>query len=731
MSETSKTPIKQTSGRTAVAANLPSPASAGHPESVFVNRELSWLQFNRRVLDEALDETNPPLDRVKFLAIASTNLDEFFEIRVSGTRDRAEAGLPAENPHDLAPHEELAAVKRDAARFAQDLQSCFRDVIVPMLAEENIHFLQTDRLSQEQTTWLRNYYERDVYPVLTPLAVDPAHPFPSLLNKSLNLALLLSVPGNKTAGPRIAVVQVPRVLPRFVRLPGPSDKHEFVFMVDLIQMSIDSLFPGLDVVHKCSFRVTRDGNIDYEEGSEGDLMETIEQELHKRRRGEPIRLELSQGAHPEILKRFLEAFELEPEDVHFCDGPVNLGRLIELYRLTETPQLREPPHVPARTYSWETPEQMFNMLRERDLLVHHPYESFACVEEFFHHAARDPRVLAIKHTIYRAGETSPIVRDLIRAAELRKQVTVVVELKARFDEEANIRWAKRMERAGVHVVYGIVHLKTHAKASMIVRREDDGIRRYCHLGSGNYNPDTARLYTDVGLFTSNTDLCKDIADMFNMITGYTQVPSMRHLVVAPFELRRSVVGWIKREVEHHKAGRPAGVQAKLNALVDPEVIEELYRASKAGVRIELCVRGACCLRPGVPGLSDNIRVVSVVDRFLEHSRIYRFENGGEAEVYGSSADWMQRNLNRRVEACFPILDPELRRKVTEILRASLEDNVKAREILPDGRFRMVERAANEPSRRSQDAMIRFAAKGKLGGSSRSPAQKPRPKRKKK
>jgi polyphosphate kinase len=677
----------------------------------FVNRELSWLQFNRRVLDEALDASNLTLDRVKFLAIASTNLDEFFEIRVAGSRDRAEAGLPPENPEDLSPREELSVIKHEAARLAQDLHVCFKDVLVPALEGIGIHFASIEELDADRKAWIHDYFDREVYPVLTPLAVDPAHPFPSLLNKSLNIALLLLDPRQKRPVHRIAVVQVPRALPRLLRIPSPGDEHVYVFMVDLVSAHIESLFPGLQALHVCSFRVTRDSNIDYDEESETtDLMEAIEQELSKRRRGEPVRLEISQGAHPEILKRFLEAFELEPEDVHFCDGPVNLGRLMELYRVEDASQWREPAHIPVRATSWDNPDSMFTALRERDILVHLPYESFASVEDFFHHAARDPRVLAIKHTIYRAGETSPIVRDLIRAAENRKQVTVVVELKARFDEEANIRWAKRMERAGVHVVYGIVSLKTHAKASLVVRREEDGIRRYCHLGSGNYNAATARLYTDIGLFTADPGLCKDVADLFNMITGYSTVPAMRHLVVAPYTLRPSLVRWIRREVEHHKAGRKAGIQAKLNALVDPEIIQELYEASKAGVSIELCVRSACCLRPGVAGLSENIRVTSIVDRFLEHSRIYRFENGGEPEIYGASADWMQRNLNRRVEACFPILDPVLAERLTRILRISLEDNVKARLILPDGRYRRIEPKEGEEPRRSQDLHIAFVGR---------------------
>jgi polyphosphate kinase len=671
---------------------------------LFNNRELSWLQFNRRVLDEARDPRNPLLERVKFLAIASTNLDEFFEIRVAGTMELVDAGIrPGENPDRMKPRDELDAIRAAAREFTQDMHRAWKTELVPELADHGVGFPEIWSLDEERRAWLQRYFEDEVFPVLTPLAVDPAHPFPSLLNKSLNLAVLLLDPREERYVHRIAMVQVPRVLPRLVRLPQRSDDdghdgHDYVFMVDIVEEHLDALFPGLSVLHACSFRVTRDSNLDIDEDASTDLMKVLEQELHKRRRGEPVRLEISRNADPEIVARFLEAFELEQDDVYECDGPVNLGRLMELYRTEDRADLKDAPFVPNVAARWDSADEMFAALRGEDILLHHPYDSFTTVEQFVHHAAHDPRVLAIKHTIYRAGETSAIVRDLIVAAEKRKQVTVVVELKARFDEEANIRWAKRMERAGVHVVYGIVGLKTHAKATLIVRRDEVGIRHYCHLGSGNYNPTTARIYTDLGLLTADEQIGKEVAALFNMITGYAKAPALRHLLLAPHSLRSGIDQLIHREIENARAGRPARIRGKMNAIVDPSIIRLLYEASQAGVTIELCIRGICCLRPGVKGLSESIRVTSVVGRFLEHSRIYEFLNdGGDPRVYIASADWMTRNLDRRVEQAVPVLDPRLRARVRELLDHSLRDNCKARRILPDGGYeRVVPSAGEEP-----------------------------------
>ena len=676
-------------------------------QSLFVNRELSWLGFNRRVLEEAEDETNPVLERIKFLAIASTNLDEFFEVRVAGTKERADAGLPSEGPGSMGAREELELVRKEAALFTAAMHRCWREKLLPALANSGIQVLTSlKNLEPATQNTLREHFRKEVYPVLTPLAVDPAHPFPALLNKSLNLAVLLQDPIRAQAR-KIAVVQVPRVLPRFVRVADPKG-HVFVNMSDLVREHLDALFPGFQVLHACPFRVTRDANIDVDEAEGENLLVSIELGLRKRRRGEPVRLEIGTDAHPEVLERFLEAFGLDPEDVYYCEGPVNLGRLMEIYRTLDLPALKDPLFVPRKATIWQVADAMFADIREGDILLHHPYDSFSTVEDFVRLAASDPKVLAIKQTIYRTSEDSTLVADLIRAAENRKQVTVVVELKARFDEEANIRQARRMEQAGIHVVYGIVGLKTHAKLVLVVRRDDDGLRHYCHLGTGNYNSNTARVYTDLGLLTAREALCKDTADLFNMITGYAQAPVMRHLVAAPFSFRSKLLGWIARETQNAQAGKPARIQAKMNGLSDPEVILALYKASQAGVKIELVVRSICCLKPGVPGLSENIRVVSIVDRFLEHSRIYCFENGGQPEVYLASADWMQRNLDYRVEAIFGVEDAALKKRITEeILATHLRDNVKAREILPDGGFRRIE--VTDPAAPRLRSQLHFVA----------------------
>ncbi|MCC6781609.1 MAG: polyphosphate kinase 1 [Planctomycetes bacterium] len=696
--------------------------------ALFTNRELSWLEFNRRVLDEARDPRNPVLERVKFLAIASTNLDEFFEIRVAGTMELVDAGLAhGENPDHLHPRAELQAVRVAARQFTREMHRCWKEDLVPALAASGIRFPEIWSLDPERRAWLRRYFEDEVFPVLTPLAVDPAHPFPSLLNKSLNLAVVLLDPRAERPVHRMAMVQVPRALPRLVRLPDGADgsAHDYVFTVDIVEEHLETLFPGLTVLHACSFRLTRDSNLDLVEEASTDLMEALEQELDRRRRGEPVRLELSAGADPEVIARFLEAFELEADDVYECDGPVNLGRLMELYRTEERRDLKDPPFLPCVVARWESPEEMFTKLRAEDVLLHHPYESFGTVELFVQHAANDPHVLAIKHTIYRAGETSSIVRSLIAAAEARKQVTVVVELKARFDEEANIRWAKRMERAGIHVVYGIVGLKTHAKATLVVRRDEGGIRHYCHLGSGNYNPTTARIYTDVGLLTAHEEVGKEVAAMFNMITGYAKAPVMKHLVVAPHALRSTLLDLIRRETQNAREGKRARIRAKMNAIVDPAVIKALYEASQTGVEIELCVRGICCLRPGVPGLSERIRVVSVVGRFLEHSRIYWFENsGGEPAVYLASADWMPRNLDRRVEQAVPILDRNARAKVTEVLETSLRDNQKSHLIQGDGSYVRVTPKPGEEPFDSQESLRQAATRRRNDGGGESPNESP-------
>jgi len=724
----------------AVAAPAPAPTPPPLPPitsidrtTLFVNREQSWLAFNQRVLEEAQDPTVPLLERVKFLAIASTNLDEFFEIRVAGVMELFDAGLQGENPDGIKPQEELELVRAGAHALTALMHVTWREQLVPELAKIGIEFRPIRQLTLAQQKWVDSYFRKEIYPIVTPLAVDPAHPFPVLLNKSLNLVVLLLDPRQVRRTHRMAVVQVPRSLPRLLRLPEIDGQRAYVFMADIVAQNLRELFPGLEVVHASTFRVTRDSNLDVDEVHGTDLMSSIEKELVKRRRGEPVRLEIDSGAHPDVIDRFLKAFALEIDDVYFCDGPVNLGRISELYQMVEQPELKDAPASPRRQWSWVTSDEMFADLSGGDILLHHPYESFATVEDFVRFAARDPKVLAIKQTIYRAGSKNPMVEALIEAAQQKKQVTAIVELKARFDEEANILWARRMEQAGVHVVYGIVGMKTHAKCTLIVRREDDGtLRRYCHIGTGNYNPATARLYTDVGLLSGRADLGEEVAETFNMITGYTRVPQMEHLLVSPFTMRDKVLQLIRNEIENKKAGKAAGIRAKLNNLTDPQVIVSLYEASRAGVTVQLAVRSSCCLRPGVPGLSENITVKAIIDRFLEHSRAFSFENAGNTLVYVSSADWMARSLDRRVEVATPVLDPELKKRIVdEVLGMSLNDNVKARRVLQTGQSERIVRGEGEVALRSQQVLLEMAQKQpeSTGDGSVSEPQKRRKKKK--
>lgn len=695
----------------AAAVPADAPLSSISKETLFVNRELSWLEFNRRVLEEAQDPGNPLLERVKFLAIASTNLDEFFEIRVAGVMEMVDAELQTESHDGLKPPEELDRVRADAHAFTTAMHRTWRERLLPELVKAGVRFPAIRELTGAQKDYVASYFQREVYPILTPLAVDPAHPFPVLLNKSLNVVVLLQeVSQQERRAHRMAVVQVPRALPRILRLPEQDGHRAYVFTADVVRANLQELFPGLDVVHTSTFRVTRDGNLEVDEMQATDLMSSVEKELVKRRRGEPVRLEIDSDAHPEVLERFLKAFQLEGDDVYFCDGPVNLGRIMELYSLIERPGMKEQPAKARRLRRWSAPDEMFADLREGDILLHHPYDSFSNIEDFIRLAALDPRVLAIKQTIYRVGSKNVMVEALIEAAQQRKQVTVIVELQARFDEEANIQWARRMEQAGVHVVYGIVGMKTHAKCTLIVRREDDdSLRRYCHIGTGNYNPATARLYTDIGVMTARGEIGEEVAETFNMITGHTRVPQMEHLLVSPFTMQSQVIANVHREIENHQAGLPSGVKAKLNNLADPKVILALYEASRAGVKVELSVRSVCCLRPGVPGLSENITVTTIVDRFLEHSRVYYFENAGDPKVYLSSADWMIRNLERRVEVAAPVLDPALRQRVIdEVLGMALGDNVKARRVRSDGQSEPVTRAVDALPLRSQTALLEMS-----------------------
>jgi len=645
--------------------------------TLYVNRELSWLEFNERVLEEAKDPGNPLLERLKFLCIVASNLDEFFEVRVAGLRQQRQSNVSAPGPDGLTPSEQLAAISARVRKMVDDQYRLWNEELVPSLEQNQIFFLPYDELTKEEKQYYTKYFEKSVYPVLTPLAVDPVHPFPQLLNKSLNVAVELE---GEELNTNLAVVQVPRILPRLLPYKaGERGIYRYIFIGNLIQAHVGSLFHGVRVKGAYQFRVTRNSDLYLDEEEIVNLLKAIELELRKRSRGNAVRLEVQKDCPPHIAEQLLQTFSLTEDDLYKVDGPINFLRLMPVISEVDRPDLKFRPFVPMIVTSPTDHEDIFTQIRRKPILVHHPYESFQTVLDFIEQAAEDPNVLAIKQTLYRTSGDSAIVASLAEAAESGKQVTVVIELKARFDEAANIKWARTLQEAGVHVVYGIVGLKTHAKLALVVRREEDGIRRYVHLGTGNYHPSTAKLYTDLGLLTCDPDLTNDTADLFNWLTGVSVFPDLKKIKAAPKALHDFVISMIDREADLARAGKPASVFAKVNSLVDPEVIEALYRASQAGVKIRLLIRGVCCLRAKMPGVSDNITVRSVVGRFLEHSRVYRFENGGHPEIYLASADWMARNFFRRVETCFPIEDSDLRAHIDQILETYWRDNVRARE----------------------------------------------------
>jgi polyphosphate kinase len=619
----------------------------------FINRELSWLDFNQRVPEEALDPTNPLLERLKFLSIVSSNLDEFFEVRVAGLKQQIESETVERSIDGLTASETFRAVARRVHAMVEAQYACWREQIRPGLAAHGIRFLTFAELGPEDRASATEFYRAEVRPVLTPLAIDPAHPFPQLLNKSLNLIVQLELTQASRPHRHLAVVQVPRVLPRLVKLPRPDSRLDFLFPGELIGAFLPDLFPGTRIVGYWLFRITRNSELYIDEEETDNLLKAVEEELHRRRRGDAVRLELSHHCPAEIRRMLLNTFRLGPEDLYLIDGPLNLTRLMAAYEGDHSPELRDPPFVAPTAPVLRDAPDLFAVIRRRDVLLHHPYDNFSSVVEFMQQAAADPNVLAIKQTLYRTGGDPRIIGALLDAAKQGKQVTAVVELRARFDEANNIQWARHLEENGVHVVYGLVGYKIHAKVCLVVRREGDGIRRYVHLATGNYNPTTAKIYTDLGLFTCDPDLVEDATNLFNLLTGICQFQGMRKLVVAPFELHARMLQLIAREAEHADNGLPARIIAKMNSLADEQILKALYRASQAGVEIDLIVRGICCLRPGVPGLSDRIRVRSIVDRFLEHSRIFYFENACQPEVFIGSADWMPRNFFRRIETVFP------------------------------------------------------------------------------
>jgi polyphosphate kinase len=677
--------------------------------TLYTNRELSWLEFNERVLEEARDPSNPLLERLRFLAISASNLDEFFEVRVAGLQAQLYENLePQDTPPDgMGPLAQLVEIARRTHDFVTRQYETWRGDIHPALAEHGIVVCRTEDLSETDDAYLNDYFDSQVYPVLTPLAIDPAHPFPHLHNKSLNLIIRIEKIGEDPPRQRYAMLQVPSVLSRLVPLPSSGDGgHRLVLLEDVIGPRLDSLFGGFKVAARVSFRVTRNSDLTIQETEvKGSLLSTIQETLRQRKWGAAVRLEISDRADDGFLAQLqtAPALDIEDRDVYKVPGPVDLTSLVALIKLEGFRDLREPPFEPQMPAALANRANMFQTIREQDILVHHPYESFGAVVQFIEQAADDPQVLAIKQTLYRTSEDNPIITALARAAENGKQVTALVELQARLDEENNIVKARALQKAGVHVVYGMVGLKTHCKAALVVRRDHDGIRRYVHLSTGNYNPTTARIYTDLCLFTSKAEFGEDASALFNLLTGYSQGHEWKKLVVAPMHLADRIIALIDRERRHAEAGLPARIIAKLNAVVDPTAIEALYAASRAGVRIDLIVRGICCLRPGIPGVSDNIRVISIVDKFLEHSRIAYFQNGDNPEVFLSSADWMPRNFRRRVEIMFPIEDARLQNRIVDgILGVSLMDNVKARVLQADGSYSRVTPARpGEPSIRSQ------------------------------
>ena len=668
----------------------------------YINRELSFFEFNQRVLDQARDPSIPVLERVKFLCISCANLDEFFEIRVASLKELVEAGAIQPGPDGLSVPEQLTAISVRAARLLDEQYELLNNVLMPALAERGIVFLSQETWSDAQAKWLAEYFLREVEPVLSPLALDPARPFPKILNKSLNFAIVVDGEDGFGRNSGLAVVQAPRSLPRVIRLPDGLGSRQFVYLGTIVEAFVSGLFSGMNVRGCYQFRVTRNSDLFVEQEEVDDLLRAVEGELASRSYGEAVRLEVAQECPEEILTYLRGQFALTAADVYRVRGPVNLNRLLALYDLTEGADLKYPPFYPSLPERLKAGNELFSVIRGGDILVHHPYQAFSPVADFIKQASADPLVLAIKQTLYRAGSDSTIVDALVEAAQGGKDVTVIIELRARFDEENNIDIATKLQEAGAHVMYGVFGFKTHAKLVMVVRREDKGLRRYCHLGTGNYHSKTARLYTDYGLLTADEAIGEDIHEIFLQLTGLTRVPRLRKLLHAPFSLHRALISKIEREADHARAGKPARIVAKLNALTEVTIIQALYRASAAGVRIDLIVRGVCCLRPGIPGVSEHIQVRSIIGRFLEHSRVYWFENGGEREIYCGSADWMDRNLFRRVEIAFPIESAELQARIAREIDLYLADDTQTWRLNADGHY---ERVVGESKTSAQSGLL--------------------------
>ena len=679
--------------KTAVAKRPSTKKVAEQEENLFFSRDESWMKFNERVLEEAEDPTNPLMERVKFLAITASNLDEFIEIRVAGILQRIEDGYNQPQPLDeggLSPQQRLDQLSGHLSRFVAAQYRCWNEMLLPAMSAERIRVLRWSELSDQAREKALEFYSTEVDPLLTPVTIDPSHPFPHVLNKALCLALLLKrkrKTNGKTAPTILGVVTIPRALPRLISLPAEDDYRDFIMLHELIESQVARMFRGYEVLACSAFRVTRNSNLYMQEEESRSVLESVRSELYNRRKGDAVRLEIESSATEEIVERLRTNFELEPWQVFRTDGPVNLSRLMNLYAEVKRPALKYPPFGGREFRLNPKSADIFDELRRRDVLLHHPFDCYTAVEGFIEAGARDPNVISMKQTLYRTSKDSPIFRALIEAGQ-SKDVTVVVELMARFDEDSNIRWARELEDAGVGVFHGIVGFKTHCKLALLVRRDPDGvIRRYAHLGTGNYNPVTARFYTDISMLTSRLELTAAVQKVFNYLTAETEAETYRPLLVAPLTLTRELVVMIDRERANARAGKPAYIIAKMNGLMDGQIVEALYAASQAGVEIDLIVRGICTLRPGVKGLSENIRVRSIVGRFLEHTRIFCFANGGHEEIYCGSADWMPRNLAERCETVFPVTQPELKKRLREeILAAYLADNAKARLLQPNGDY---------------------------------------------
>lgn len=662
----------------------------------YTNRECSWLAFNSRVLSEARDKSLPLLERLKFLSITASNLDEFFMIRVASLKDMVHAKYTKKDIAGMTPQEQLAVIGEKAHELVASQYSTYNRSLLPLMKQSGIEVVtEHEKMTKKQKEYADQYFHDNVYPVLTPMAMDPSRPFPLVRNKTLNIGALISKKGEKGKA-EFATVQVPSVLPRIVRLPDTDEGHKCVILLEqLIERNIDALFLNYNVVAACPYRIMRNADLSYDEDEAADLLKEIEKQLKKRQWGEVIRLEIEEKMDPKLLKILKAEFAVKDEDIYKINGPLDLTFLMKLYGLEGMDEYRYSSYKPQPVPGLQDGEDIFTQIRKRDILLHHPYMTFEPVVQFVKQAAADPDVLAIKQTLYRVSGNSPIVAALAQAAENGKQVSVLVELKARFDEENNIIWAKMLEKAGCHVIYGLLGLKTHSKITLVVRREEDGIRRYVHLGTGNYNDSTAKLYTDCGILTCSEQIGEDATAVFNMLSGYSEPKHWNRLVLAPIWMRSRFMHLIERETQHAKAGEPARIIAKMNSLCDKEIIAALYEASAAGVQIDLIIRGICCLKTGIARISENIRVRSIVGNFLEHARIFYFQNGGDEEFYMASADWMPRNLDKRVEILFPVESQELREQVRHILQIQLEDNVKAHVLQPDGTYEKIDKRGKQ------------------------------------